>query len=340
MEPILSNVSAAATATSPATCSPAFTARSGSRPSPPRCRPATPLRRRAPARSASGRSVAPPDRQRRLSVTAMLSRRVFLQGAGGLVLAGTGTAAYACGVEPGLRLDVTTYQLTPSWLAERPQAALRRRRRHPRLRSLDVARPHPRDRRRHQCAGPRRHGAARRLQRRPQLRDGRRAATAMGRPRCRAQGAARHLRDPRQSRLVARRAALDEGGRRRVGAARAEAGRHRRARERQRRAGERRAARLARRPRRPDGGAHRPQGSPRSRRPRRHAGAGHRRRARDPARPRAPHLPQGAGPRVADAVRPHPRRPGQPAGAERLVEPPRARHHATSTATSSRTAAT
>ena len=43
----------------------------------------------------------------------MLSRRVFLQGAGGLILAGTGTAAYACGVEPGLRLDVTTYKLTP-----------------------------------------------------------------------------------------------------------------------------------------------------------------------------------------------------------------------------------
>ncbi len=84
----------------------------------------------------------------------------------------------------------------------------------------------------------------------------------------------------------------------------------------------------------------RPQGALRARRSRRHAGAGHRRRARDPARPRALHLPQGAGPRVADAVRPHPRRPGQPAGAERLVEPPRARHHATSTATSSRMAAT
>ena len=43
----------------------------------------------------------------------MLSRRVFLQGTGGLALAGSGTAAYACGVEPGLRLDVTTYQSTP-----------------------------------------------------------------------------------------------------------------------------------------------------------------------------------------------------------------------------------
>ncbi len=43
----------------------------------------------------------------------MLSRRVFLRGSGGLVLVGGGTTAYACGVEPGLRLEVTSYKLTP-----------------------------------------------------------------------------------------------------------------------------------------------------------------------------------------------------------------------------------
>ncbi len=40
----------------------------------------------------------------------MVNRRLFLQG-GGLLLSGTG--AYACGIEPGLRLDVTRYALTP-----------------------------------------------------------------------------------------------------------------------------------------------------------------------------------------------------------------------------------
>ncbi len=49
----------------------------------------------------------------------MLTRRLFLRGGGGLVLAGAGTAAYACGVEPGLRLVVTSYRLTPpGWPAD------------------------------------------------------------------------------------------------------------------------------------------------------------------------------------------------------------------------------
>ena len=44
---------------------------------------------------------------------AMLSRRLFLQGCGGLAFAGSGLAAYAGGIEPGLLLDVTAYQVTP-----------------------------------------------------------------------------------------------------------------------------------------------------------------------------------------------------------------------------------
>lgn len=43
----------------------------------------------------------------------MLTRRLFLQGSGGLVLAGSSLGAYACGIEPGLRLDVTSYRVTP-----------------------------------------------------------------------------------------------------------------------------------------------------------------------------------------------------------------------------------
>ncbi len=49
----------------------------------------------------------------------MLSRRLFLQGSGGIVLAGSSLGAYACGIEPGLRLDVTTYRITPpGWPAD------------------------------------------------------------------------------------------------------------------------------------------------------------------------------------------------------------------------------
>lgn len=43
----------------------------------------------------------------------MLSRRLFLQGSGATLFAGSGLGAYACGIEPGLRLDVTSYNLTP-----------------------------------------------------------------------------------------------------------------------------------------------------------------------------------------------------------------------------------
>lgn len=49
----------------------------------------------------------------------MLSRRLFVQGSGAVLLAGSGLAAYAGGIEPGLRLDVTTYRLTPpGWPAD------------------------------------------------------------------------------------------------------------------------------------------------------------------------------------------------------------------------------
>jgi predicted MPP superfamily phosphohydrolase len=43
----------------------------------------------------------------------MLTRRLFIQGSAGLAFAGSGLGAYACGIEPGLRLDVTSYQVTP-----------------------------------------------------------------------------------------------------------------------------------------------------------------------------------------------------------------------------------
>jgi uncharacterized protein len=48
----------------------------------------------------------------------LLSRRLFLRGSGGLVLGTSGLGAYACGVEPGLMLDLTSYQVTPqNWPA-------------------------------------------------------------------------------------------------------------------------------------------------------------------------------------------------------------------------------
>ncbi|MGP0061527.1 MAG: metallophosphoesterase [Beijerinckiaceae bacterium] len=44
----------------------------------------------------------------------MLSRRLFLQTAGGFVFAATsGISSYAFAIEPGFRLDVTSYRLTP-----------------------------------------------------------------------------------------------------------------------------------------------------------------------------------------------------------------------------------
>ena len=51
----------------------------------------------------------------------MLNRRLFLQGTGGTVLASSGIGAYACAIEPGLRLETTTYRLTPpGWPADLP----------------------------------------------------------------------------------------------------------------------------------------------------------------------------------------------------------------------------
>lgn len=51
----------------------------------------------------------------------MLSRRTVLRGGGGLVLAGSGVGAYAFGVEPGLRLDLTRYHLAPpGWPVDLP----------------------------------------------------------------------------------------------------------------------------------------------------------------------------------------------------------------------------
>src|ERR1700748_2119632 len=44
---------------------------------------------------------------------AMLSRRLLMQGAGGLLLASSSLGAYACGIEPGLRLLVTSYRVSP-----------------------------------------------------------------------------------------------------------------------------------------------------------------------------------------------------------------------------------
>ena len=44
----------------------------------------------------------------------MFNRRLFLKGAGGLVLGSTGLATYAFGVEPGLRLGVTRYKISPA----------------------------------------------------------------------------------------------------------------------------------------------------------------------------------------------------------------------------------
>jgi uncharacterized protein len=43
----------------------------------------------------------------------ILTRRHVLQGAGALTLATAGLGSYACVVEPGFRLDITTYQITP-----------------------------------------------------------------------------------------------------------------------------------------------------------------------------------------------------------------------------------
>jgi uncharacterized protein len=42
-----------------------------------------------------------------------LSRRLFLQGLGGLTVAGMASGAYATVIEPGLLLDVTSYRVTP-----------------------------------------------------------------------------------------------------------------------------------------------------------------------------------------------------------------------------------
>jgi predicted MPP superfamily phosphohydrolase len=43
----------------------------------------------------------------------MLSRRIFLKGAGAFTLATAGLGSYAFGIEPGLLLDVTRYRVTP-----------------------------------------------------------------------------------------------------------------------------------------------------------------------------------------------------------------------------------
>ncbi len=42
-----------------------------------------------------------------------ISRRLFLQGAGGLAWTTAGFGAYAFAFEPGLRLNVTSYHVTP-----------------------------------------------------------------------------------------------------------------------------------------------------------------------------------------------------------------------------------
>lgn len=51
----------------------------------------------------------------------LLSRRSFLLGTAGVTLAASGVGAYAMGVEPMLRLDVTSYRLTPpGWPRDLP----------------------------------------------------------------------------------------------------------------------------------------------------------------------------------------------------------------------------
>jgi uncharacterized protein len=44
---------------------------------------------------------------------ALLTRRHFIQGAGAFALGTAGLGTYACVIEPGFRLDITSYRLTP-----------------------------------------------------------------------------------------------------------------------------------------------------------------------------------------------------------------------------------
>ena len=44
---------------------------------------------------------------------ASISRRLFLQGAGGFAWATAGLGSYAFAFEPGLRLNITSYRVTP-----------------------------------------------------------------------------------------------------------------------------------------------------------------------------------------------------------------------------------
>ncbi len=48
-----------------------------------------------------------------VSLMALLTRRHFIQGAGAFTLATAGLGTYACVIEPGFRLDITTYRITP-----------------------------------------------------------------------------------------------------------------------------------------------------------------------------------------------------------------------------------
>ena len=48
-----------------------------------------------------------------VSLMTLLTRRHFIQGASAFTLATAGLGTYACAIEPGFRLDITTYRITP-----------------------------------------------------------------------------------------------------------------------------------------------------------------------------------------------------------------------------------
>ena len=129
----------------------------------------------------------------------------------------------------------------------------RRHRRHPCLRSLDVAGSHRGDRRAHQRAERRCHRHARRLRRRPSPRHALHSGQRMGAGARRTEGAARRARDHGQSRLLGRQDGAAPGARADGGPPRAGGSRHSRLRERRRASDQGRPPVLARRARRSTG---------------------------------------------------------------------------------------
>ncbi len=58
-------------------------------------------------------SAGAPPLRTQILIMALLTRRHVLQGTGALTLASAGLGSYACVIEPGFRLDITSYSLTP-----------------------------------------------------------------------------------------------------------------------------------------------------------------------------------------------------------------------------------